>query len=166
MRAPLTLLGLAMLLSISCNRDVTPGAAEPTRSTISQAPDLAQPDLARLRALLTPHASHRFDLSAQTRGCPDSTLGEYLETLSSQTAPDPQSPNEVRRLTGSCTDFPPTTSLTLVDPPADPAYWFCRIDAFVSDTSGESPWHYELRLRVNRDDQGIDLDHLGCPGSS
>jgi len=52
-----------------------------------------------------------------------------------------------------------------IDPPEDPAYWFCRIEGFSSDRAGESPWRYELRLRVRRQDGTPDLLTLACPGT-
>ena len=64
----------------------------------------------------------------------------------------------VNRRTGA---FP--AELAPIDPPSDPAFWYCRIDSYTVDPEGESPWHYELRLRIRKADSGVDLATLGCP---
>jgi hypothetical protein len=123
------------------------------------------PDLARLREILRPHAGHRFDLAAQGRGCHgDSSLGEYVELLV-KNGGSAEEPNDVHRLTGGCGTAPEAGERMPIDPPVDAAYWFCRIDAYTSDPRGESPWHYELRLRIRRSDGEPDLGHLACPGT-
>jgi hypothetical protein len=125
----------------------------------------AAPDLARLRAILRPHAAHRFDAAAQERGCPgDSSLGQYVDLLV-ENGGSGSEPGDVHRLTGGCGEAPEVEKRLPIDPPVDPRYWFCRIDAYTSDPQGESPWHYELRLRVRRADGEPDLGHLTCPGT-
>lgn len=153
-----------LLLTLGC------GAASEAPTTTATAPDEISPaastgpDLAELRALLVPHTAHPFDSAAQARGCPsDASLGQYVELLVSTTTPEPGS-SDVVRLTGGCAEERPAR--VPLDPPLDPAYWDCRIDAYASDGAGESPWHYELRLRVRRADSAVDLDHLACPGGS
>jgi hypothetical protein len=123
------------------------------------------PDLDALRALLAPHAGLHFDASANTRGCPeDQTLGEYV-TLLAQYGERGEDPTDVHRFSGGCRAAPPAGERMAIDPPTDPAYWFCRIDSYLSDAAGESPWHYELRLRVRRADAAPDLSTLACPGA-
>lgn len=121
------------------------------------------PDLAGLRAMLEPHAAMRFDAGAQERGCPDDTsLGEYVALLVHNGGEGDQ-PGDTHRLTGTCGAFP--AQLAPVDPPASADHWYCTIDAYTSDPAGESPWHYELRLRVRKADTAPDLTTLGCPGT-
>ena len=125
------------------------------------------PDLRKLLVRLRPYAARRFDAAAQERGCPaDQTLGQYLDLLTREGSPPGGSPpGDLRRLSGTCIDFPPPSQRIQIDPPADPAHWFCLIESFASDVQGESPWHYELRLRVRRPDGALDLAHLACPGT-
>ncbi|MDB4962055.1 MAG: hypothetical protein JWP01_2054 [Myxococcales bacterium] len=125
---------------------------------------MTPPDLAGIRAALAPHTGLRFDATSTTeRGCPtDQTLGEYLAMLVQNTTPEPGSQDEYR-LTGTCGEFP--TELAPIDPPADPAYWYCRIDAYTLDAESGDPWHYELRLRIRKTDGAPDLTTFGCPGT-
>ena len=121
------------------------------------------PDLAALRVILAQHGARSFDGAAQARGCPsDATLAHYLDLLVSTASPDPAS-SDVLRLTGGC-DAGHLPRIP-IDPPLDPAYWDCRIHAYASGEAGESPWHYELRLRVRRSDRTVDLDNFSCPGA-
>jgi hypothetical protein len=112
------------------------------------------PDLASLQALLRPHADEHFDEHATTdRGCPVAdTVGAYLAMLHRNAAGG--------SFTGGCGAFPATP--VPIDPPADPEYWYCRIDASI--TEGE-PWHYELRLRVRKSDREPDFKTVACPGT-
>lgn len=121
------------------------------------------PDLAGVRAAVEPHAQHRYDAKALTRGCPaDQSLGDYVALLVTNGTGEPGS-KDTHRLTGGCGEFP--AQLAPIDPPSDPAFWYCRIDSYTSDPEGESPWHYELRLRIKKTDGGVDLATLGCPGT-
>ena len=121
------------------------------------------PDLAGVRAAVAPHAEHRFDAAATERGCPpDQTLGEYVALLVTNGTGEPGS-KDTHRLTGGCGAFP--VELAPIDPPSDPAFWYCRLDSYTSDPEGESPWHYELRLRIRTTDGSVDLATLGCPGT-
>ena len=66
-------------------------------------------------------------------------------------------------LTIGCGAFP--AEPMSIDPPADPAYWFCVIDARNSDPAGESPWHYALHVRVRKADNAVDVATAACPGA-
>jgi hypothetical protein len=123
------------------------------------------PNLAALRRLLAPHASVAFDARAQEHGCPaDQTLGAYLAMLA-ENGEGAGEPGDVHTFTGGCADAPTSDEQMPLNPPVDPAYWFCRIDAYTRDAAGESPWHYELRLRVRKVDALPDLTTLACPGA-
>lgn len=148
----------AMLLVIAgCTRPM----AATTASTASSA---LAPSSEELRALLSAQRSHRFDDAARARGCPaEQSLGEYLDLLVRNTTSDED--GGVHRLTMSCGEGAPSR-VTPMDPPASDAHWRCVVDAYAVDPEGESPWHYELRLRVRKSDRRIDLDNLSCPGAS
>lgn len=149
---------LCLLLVAACRSQ--PATSSPDVNEAKPAPDLE-----RLRELLRPHAAHRFDADAQGRGCPgDASLGEYVELLV-KNGSSAEEPNDVHRLTGGCGEASEEGERIPIDPPVDAAYWFCHIDAYTSDPQGESPWHYELRLRVRRSDGAPDLGHLACPGT-
>jgi hypothetical protein len=150
-------------------RDAALATAASPSTLPSEAPrvDPSAPDLAKLRSLLRPHASHAFDAAARGRGCPaDRTLGGYIDDLVKHgTHGDP---GDTVRLTGGCTEFrsgPGSPPRVPIDPPASAEHWSCRIDAYASDAKGESPWHYELRLRVRKRDLAPDLVTLACPGA-
>ena len=153
-----------LLLLAACSQPAPPAAnADRARPAGDQA--APAPDLPRLREILRLHAGHRFDAAARERGCPgDSSLGEYVELLI-QNGGSAAEPDAVHRLTGGCGEAPVEEERLPIDPPVDAAFWFCRIDAYTSDPQGESPWHYELRLRVRRSDGQPDLGHLTCPGT-
>lgn len=120
------------------------------------------PDLAALRALLAPLADRAFTAEERDeRGCPsDQSLGEYLALLDQNTEPDPDEPDRVNERTGGC-DITPEDAMW---PEDDPAYWRCTVSAYTSDAAGESPWHYELRVRVRRSDGTLDPSWIACPG--
>ncbi len=122
------------------------------------------PDLAGIRAALAPHAGMKFDAKATTHGaCPaDQTLGEYVALLVGNGI-GPDGSTDTHRLTGTCGEFP--VAPVPLDPPADPAYWYCVLDSYTSDPAGESPWHYELRMRIHRSDGTVDRTTFGCPGT-
>lgn len=129
------------------------------------APAAGAPDLAAVQALLVRHQALRFDAAAQDRGCPaEQSLGEYVAMLA-HNGGQGDAPGDVHQLAGTCLDRFAEADRMALDPPADPAYWLCRIDAYTSDPAGESPWHYELRLRVKRADRTVDLGTLACPGT-
>lgn len=115
----------------------------------------AAPDLASLRALVRPHAEQPFDATAtDERGCPaDQTVGAYVAMLERNAAGG--------TFTGGCGPFPARRAP--IDPPVDPEYWYCRIDAFTAE--GGEPWHYELRIRVRRSDREPDWKTVACPGT-
>jgi hypothetical protein len=116
------------------------------------------PDVAELRSLLRQAPDAPFDDRARQRGCPsDQSLHGYVAMLETQ-----GSSGDVHRLGGGCGAFP--ASPLPIDPPADAAHWFCALDAFSSDSAGDSPWHYELHVRVRKIDRVIDLATLACPG--
>lgn len=123
------------------------------------------PDLAGLRGLLVPVERLPFDAAARLRGCPDETLGAYLALLVRE-GTDAGGADEPHHLTGGCGAFPPEAKRIPLDPPEDAAYWYCVLDAYRSDPAGESPWHYELRVRVRRSDRAPDLATIACPGSA
>jgi len=125
------------------------------------------PNLSTLQRLLTPHAGAKFAANAREKGCPrDQTLGEYLAMLvQNGSGRASEAPDDLHRLTGGCANASTSNERMPLDPPADPAYWFCRIDAYTSDPEGDSPWHYELRLRVRKSDLAPDLETLACPGT-
>jgi hypothetical protein len=133
-------------------------------SSVSRPAETARaPDIAELRALLEPHAGLTFDAGAVARGCPtDQSLGTYVAMLVKYGG-EGDAPGDTHRLTGSCGAFP--AAPIPIDPPSSPAHWYCTISAYTSDPAGESPWRYELRLRVRRADRGIDLATLACPGA-
>lgn len=119
-------------------------------------------DVAGMRALLEPYAAMKFDAGAIDRGCPaEQSLGAYVEML---VRVDPEAaPGDTFRLTGGCGAFPERP--IPIDPPADEAHAFCRIDSYRVDAAGESPWHYELHVRVRRADLAVDLATVACPGA-
>ena len=126
-------------------------------------PPAAAPDLAAVRKAVDPHGHVRFTPASVERGCPpDQSLGEYIALLVTNGTGEPGS-KDTHRLTGGCGAFP--AQLAPIDPPSDPAFWYCRIDSYTSDPEGESPWHYELRLRIRKTDGSVDLATLGCPGT-
>jgi hypothetical protein len=43
-------------------------------------------------------------------------------------------------------------------------YWVCALAATV-DSHGESPWNYELRFLLSRDDLSVDTKRMWCPGA-
>lgn len=151
---------IGLILVLGC------GAPAPTSSPPARRE--APPDLAELRTLLAAQAQRRFTADDVERGCPaDQTLGEYLALLEANTRTDPHDPSAIVALDGGCAPTPPTTRHGALDPlwpPEDDASWLCHVDAFASDAAGESPWHYELRVRVRRDDRGLDPSWLSCPG--
>lgn len=142
-----------------------PAPSTPTRTGGSPPPTPA-PDLDGVRAAVAPHTLYRFDdASINTRGCPpDQTLGEYVAMLVTNGTGEPGS-KDTHRLTGGCQEFPSADTLAPIDPPSDPAYWYCKIDSYTVDPEGESPWHYELRLRIRKADGAADLATLSCPGT-
>ena len=149
----------ALLMLAACPGE---SAHRPPAAGPRAAPEL--PDLAKLRTLLAPHASLRFDANAQERGCPpDQNLGEYVAMLVHNGA-DGDEPGDIHRLVGGCVAARDIREHMAIDPPDDAAYWFCTIDAYTSDQAGDSPWHYELRLRVRKSDLAPDLATMACPG--
>ncbi|MBN8610992.1 MAG: hypothetical protein J0L92_10435 [Deltaproteobacteria bacterium] len=158
----LTIVGLGLLGNAGCGgADARPQANQSTTSrgtTLAPAP----PDLAQLRALLEPLHGHTFtNEERDERGCPpDQDLGAYLAMLDQNTAPDPSEPGRVNERTGGC-DVPTEDAMW---PEPDPAYWLCTVSAYTRDAGGESPWHYELRVRVRRSDGAIDPSWIACPG--
>jgi len=127
-------------------------------------PTTRAPDLARLRTLLEPLARSQFGKrSADDRGCSIApTIGEYVGQLV-QYGEHGADPGDRHWLRGGCADD--YAEATGIDPPASPDYWLCRIEAYASDPTGESPWHYQLRLRVRKADGVIDIPTLACPGA-
>lgn len=135
--------------------------APASSSSPSRAAALGPPTFEALLALVRARGEHRFDGAAIGRGCPaEQSLGEYLQTLERNARE-----SEVRRFAGGCESVA-SWARTGIDPAADPRYWACRIEAYASDRAGESPWRYELRLRVHRESGQIDLAQLACPGGS
>jgi hypothetical protein len=135
----------------------------PTNSATGTSP-AGPPTLAHLRELLAPHAGLRFDQAAvDDRACSVTpTLGEYVDLLV-RYGEHGESPGDKHSLKGGCSDrFEQQRGL---DPPSSPEYWMCIIDSYVVDPAGESPWHYELRLRVRKSDEAVDLTTLACPGT-
>lgn len=148
---------LALVAIAACDR---PGTA-PT----SPPPMVRVPERMELQAMLRAHAGHRFDAAAQRRGCPaEQSLGEYVATLVRNTRAADGAAQSIHRLTLACAPSPAWPAMP-IDPPTDPAYWPCQMDAYTSDRAGESPWHYELRFRVRRSDRALDLATLACPGA-
>lgn len=117
------------------------------------------PDLAKLRSLLAPHDRDAFTKDAiENRACPANTLGNYIELLYREGTTGP----DHHELVGGCGPFPAHPSM--IDPPSDAAYWYCRIDSHVVGSDGE-PWHYELRIRVRKRDLDLDFATMSCPGT-
>ena len=129
------------------------GAAEvpvmPSNQAATSTP--AVPDLAKLRGLLAPHDRDAFTEDAiENRACQKGTLGDYIALLDRE-----------GKTTGGCGPFP--TQHSAIDPPVDPAYWYCRIESTSND--GGEPWHYELRIRVRKSDLDLDFATMTCPGT-
>lgn len=157
----LTTLGLALLGDAGCGgSESSPPPANPSSTQESQTS--TAPDLAQLRARLVPLHDRAFTSEERDeRGCPsDQTLGEYLALLDRNTEADPDEPDRVNERTGGC-DVPTEDAMW---PAPDPAYWRCTVSAYTRDADGESPWHYELRVRVRRSDGAIDPSWIACPG--
>lgn len=137
------------------------GSTEPSSQAASTS--AAPPTLEQLRASLVSLHDHAFTADEQARGCPaDQSLGAYLALLDQNTEPDPDDPGAVRERTGGC-DVATDDAMW---PAADPAYWPCTVRAHANDAAGESPWTYELRVRVRRSDAAIDPSWIACPGAS
>lgn len=154
-----------MIAALSCGAcgprspDEPAFVAPPVGPPVSTEP----PTLDGLRVLLGTYGRLEFDEAAIARGCPaGETLGDYLSRLT--TYGSPIDDGDVHRLTGGCGEFP--ERLAPIDPPKDGAYWYCVVDAYTSDPAGESPWHYELRVRVARHDRSLDIRTIACPGAA
>lgn len=146
---------------VGCGSSSTPPAvANMTTASAANAP----PDLARLRQLLAPHASSKFGkVSADDRGCSVApTIGEYVEQLVHY-GEQGDAPGDTHYLHGGCGDH--FAQPTGIDPPASPEYWLCNLEAYSSDPEGESPWHYELRVRIRKADGALDIPTIACPGA-
>lgn len=153
---------LVMLLACACGASEPSASLPPPERATSE---VTAPDLAELRQLLSAHEAHAFDAAALDRGCPaDQSLGAYLGMLVENGSPSGDPDGDLHRLEGGCESVSPGMVRRPIDPPLDPAFWDCRIEAFASDPAGESPWHYELRMRVRRTDRAVDLEHVSCPG--
>ena len=147
-----------LLSAQGCSAHSGPTASEPSAEL-----DTSPPNLAELRELLRDEAQHAFTEEEQARGCPSGqTIAEYLTMLDENTQPDASDPGGTRELTGGC-DIPFGDALS---PEADPALWTCTVKAHVVDAAGESPWTYELRIRVRREDRTLDTRWIACPGAS
>jgi len=147
----------ALLVLAACGGGTT---TAPPSNTGGSTP--AIPDLAGVQNAVAAHAAHRL---TNDRGCSaEQTLGDYVAMLVTNGTGEPGSP-DTHRLTGGCAEFPAADALAPIDPPSDPAYWYCRIDSYTVDAAGESPWHYELRLRIRKADGAVDLATLSCPGT-
>jgi hypothetical protein len=154
---------LTLVLVSACGASEPAPAAPASSESVPMATE-APPSLGELRQLLSPHEARSFDAAALERGCSaDQSLGAYLAMLVENGSPSAD--GDIHRLEGGCTTVPPGAARAPVDPPVDPAFWDCRIEAFSSDPAGESPWRYELRFRVRRADRTVDLEHLSCPGA-
>lgn len=141
----------------ACGGSVPPSPSNRAAPTTATDP---APDLAKLRVLLGPPASLPFDARAQARGCPDNqTLGAYVDMLVTTATREDAGEHWLR---GGCGPFP--RSPLSIDPPRDDAYWFCTIDAY-TNPGGDSPWHYEVHMRVRKDDRALDLETIACPGA-
>lgn len=154
----LVVVGLALLGNAGCGGVRSRPGPENASSHVATPPDLAQ-----LRALLEPWHDHVFTSDERDlRGCPlDQTLGAYLALLDENTEPDPEEPGRVNERTGGC-DVPTEDAMW---PEPDPAYWLCTVRAYTRDEAGDSPWHYELRVRVRRSDGAVDPSWIACPGT-
>ena len=143
----------------------TPSCVRP-QPAVSSSPATNPPQPTELQALLGAHSSHHFDPAAQQRGCPaEQSLGEYVATLVRNTSNPEDAADDRSRFALVC-ELALSWPATAMDPPASPAYWSCRIDAYTSDSTEESPWHYELRFRVRRSDRTLDLETFACPGGA
>lgn len=118
-----------------------------------------------MHAFLEPLKDMRFDRAAIDHGCPaDQTLGEYVGLLErgGNMPNEISDPTDTFTLKGGCGPFP--VNLLVMDPPADPAYVFCKLDSYRVDAGGVSPWNYALDLRVRKSDGVIDTATIACPG--
>jgi dimethylargininase len=123
------------------------------------------PTLDELIGLLETHRATPFSAEARDRGCPrDQTVGEYVDTLV-RIGREGEDPVDVHSLTGGCGEWPSEDAMAPIDPPRDGDFFYCKVDSRTSDPAGESPWHYELRVRVARHDLTVDLATAGCPGT-
>jgi hypothetical protein len=132
------------------------GGSPPPAPSNHAAADTAAPDLETLRTMLAGHPAKLDD----QRGC-EVSLGDWVKLLVKNGSPTPD--GDIHRLTGGCGAFPATH--LPIDPPPDPAYWFCTIDSYTSDPGGESPWHYAVHLRIRKADRAIDVATIACPGA-
>lgn len=148
-----------VLVGLGCSS----GHAGPTASEPTAEQDTSPPNLAELRVLLREVAQHAFTAEEQARGCPSGqTIAEYLTMLDENTEPDASDPGGTRELTGGC-DIPLGDAMW---PEGDPGLWACTVKAHVVDAAGESPWTYELRIRVRRSDRTLDPSWMACPGAA
>ncbi|CAN5298852.1 hypothetical protein BH11MYX1_BH11MYX1_25420 [soil metagenome] len=142
-----------MLFATACGS--TAGVVE-TPANRAAVVAVRPPDLAELRSLIgdVPFSAN----SVANRGCTSApTLGGYVALLVEEGSPSAD--GHPHALTGGCGEFP--EQRLSIDPPASPAWWFCRIDARVV---AEDPWHYELHVRVRKVDRVVDTATAACPG--
>lgn len=146
---------IASIVSIGC-------AGAPPASPPSEAPTHEAPQGDALRQLLAPEHGHLFTNEDMARGCPEGSLGAYLALLEDNTRPDPSEPSRIDELTFTC-----GVQRTDAMWPAgnDATHWACTVMAESSDAAGESPWRYELRFLVRRDDGRLDPSYFACPGA-
>ncbi len=157
------LLAVCVLASACGARPTEPVTSNQGASV--EAPATPAPTLDELIGLLEPHRQAAFSAEALERGCPsDKTVGEYVDTLV-RIGREGEDPVDVHSLTGGCGEWPGEDAVAPVDPPRDDAYFYCKLDSKTSDPAGESPWHYELRVRVSRQDLTVDVATAGCPGT-
>ena len=151
---------LALMLTLGCAAGPSPQGATQEPATQERA---SPPDLAELRQLLAGVSQHTFTAEEQARGCPSGeTVQQYLATLDQNTQPDPSEPDRILERSGGC-DVSPADALW---PEPDPALWLCTVKAHTVDAAGESPWTYELRVRVRRADRTLDTSFIACPGAA
>ena len=138
------------------------GSAGPAGANVDEV-HTGAPDLRQLRQLLAGASQHAFTTDEQARGCPaGETVGQYLAMLDQNTEPDESEPGRVVERTGGCD----VAAEDAMWPAPDPALWRCTVRAHTVDEAGESPWTYELRVRVRHADGSLDLGWLACPGQS
>lgn len=130
-------------------------AASSTEGRASATPPTAPEILSEL------FRSSALALNPQTHlGCPTSTLGEYLALLVAT-----GSEGDVHRFVVSC-GTRPNPRLPLRDAALLRDSWICEVEAYQSDTAGESPWRYGLVFLLRRADRRLNPRVLACPGGS
>ena len=132
----------------------------PARAVVNVPVIEAAPDMRELTLTLIRAQNLKFASFVHHEGCVASeTIGEYLATLIANA-----SEGDIHSLSTICGEYDPGRSL--LHPPRDAnAVWECHFRAHTSDRDNVSPWHYELRVFIDKASRKLDTKTLACPGT-